>query len=96
MMSKVFGLLEAKRADEFAKTEDHRRVVLAVARMFGIPIVIDAQTTTKVARAEVSIGKGLLKIDKLNGKIEKLRTAKDVNMSSKLDALAVSKQWYIE
>ena len=60
-----FGIEEAKRAGEFADTEEQRRTVLAVARLFNIPIVIKEQIKARVKKLGNAISKKNLKINKL-------------------------------
>lgn len=56
MFGKKFGMAMAKRAGEFAKTEEQKRTVLAVVRMLDIPILVKEQCDTLCEKLTSKIG----------------------------------------
>jgi hypothetical protein len=64
-----FGLKEARRAEEFAKTNEQKETVLAVVRMMNIPITVQKQASKKAKKLEASIGYDNQLVDKLKGKV---------------------------
>ncbi len=95
MAIRNFGLKEAKRASEFAKTDEQRRTVLAVTRMFNIPIVIKQQAVKVVSRMELAFKKKHVKIRKLDIKSKAIEGAARTDILKKVEALEVRKDWDI-
>lgn len=60
-----FGIKEARRAEEFAKTKEQKETVLAVVSMMNIPIVLNKQVNKKVKKLNA-------KIDNTNSELKKL------------------------
>ncbi len=96
MTVKVFGLAEAKRAGEFAKTDDQRKTVLAVVRMFGIPIAVEGQAMRKITNMDEAIKKSGVKISRLKEKMSKVRIQGSENITSQSEAVELSRDWFYE
>lgn len=96
MRVRTFGLTEAKRANEFAKTDDQRKTVLAVARMFDIPIVIEREAVKRVANMDSAIKNNDTKIDRLQEKVSNLRAVRGENIATKSEATELSREWFFE
>jgi hypothetical protein len=95
MLWRKFGLAEAKKADEFVKTEDHRRVVLGIARMFNIPVTIKSQAKKEVGALNKKISRNDDDINRIKGEMGMLEFAKYTNSKMKSDVESVSRKWVL-
>lgn len=88
-----FGLKEAKRAGEFAKSKEQRSTVLAVVRLFNIPIIVKQQAAKVVAKAELAFKKKRAKLKNFDAKVVRLESAARLDVLKKADVLEVSNGW---
>ncbi len=93
MRIRVFGLEEAKRASEFAKTDEQRNTVLAVTRMFNIPIVVKQQAQKAINKFEVAFKKKRVKIRNLDVKVSKLESRAKADVLRKYEAVEIRDNW---
>ncbi len=92
-MPKVFGIEEAKRAEEFASTKEQRDTVLAVSRMFNIPIVIKAQVKARVTKLKLTLKKKSEKVIKLSTKVNAIRLSQRLNEIEELSVERIAENW---
>jgi uncharacterized membrane protein YkoI len=85
-----FGIKEAQRAEEFAKTNEQKETVLAVVRMMNIPITVQRQVGKKFKKLEAKICNSIVAVTKLKSKAAKAE-AKLKSKEDKAEA-KVSKQ----
>lgn len=92
-MWRKFGLKEAMKADEFVKTEDHRRVVLGIARMFNIPVTVNKDVARKCGSLKASVSRNNTNIKRIKSDLAVEEFARDVNVAAGDEANNVSKRW---
>ncbi len=90
-----FGIVEAKRADIFAKTGTQRETVLAVVRMLDIPIVIKEQVKAQVSKLEIAFKKKQAKVFKYKTKAATIGVQATKDVLRKADTLSVGDNWNI-
>ncbi len=95
MALRKFGLEEAKRAGEFAKNKEQRSTVLAVTRLFNIPIVLKKEAAKVIAKAELAFKNKRAKLVKIDKKVIKIELAARAELGKKTDALLVHEDWDI-
>lgn len=88
-----FGVKEAARAEEFAKTKEQKETVLAVVRMMNIPITVQKQANKKSKKLEAKIGVQNQVVNKLEGKVSKARTLTTKHVSEKQALLNTQVSW---
>jgi hypothetical protein len=88
-----FGIKEAERAEEFAKTKEQKETVLAVVRMMNIPITVQKQASKKAKKLEAKIGVQNQVVNKLEGKVSVARTLTSKHVSEKQAIATVSVNW---
>ena len=95
MIKRVFGLKEAQRAGEFAKTKEQRLTVLAVVKMLGMPITVQDEAKQKVTALESVIKRKSLKILKFENKVIEVKSKRLHAELNKIDAIGTSKEWFV-
>lgn len=88
-----FGIKEAKRAEEFAKTREQKDTVLAVVRMMNIPITLQKQASKKAKKLEGKIVSGNQKFNSLKNKMTKAMDEVTKKVEEKKAVAEVSVSW---
>lgn len=88
-----FGIKEAKRAEEFAKTKEQKETVMAVVSMMNIPITVQKQASKKAKKLEAKIGTSNQTITKLQKKKEKAEAKVIKQVKEKLAIAETSVNW---
>ncbi len=95
-MAKVFGIKEAKAAGEFAKTKEQRLTVLAVVKMLGLPVILQGEVKSKVAKLEDTFKKVTGKAGKLKRKMKTLEGKAKTTVLQKYDIIETGKDWEVK
>lgn len=88
-----FGIKEAERAEEFAKTKEQKETVLAVVRMMNIPITVQKQANKKAKKLEAKIGSNNQAVAKLKCKAEKAEAKVTKQVKEKFAIAETSVNW---
>lgn len=88
-----FGVKEAERAGEFAKTKEQKETVLAVVRMMDIPILIIDQVKKQVNRLTKSIDKKHNKTIVLRDKIRDIEHVRTREVNERHDLNETEGVW---
>lgn len=95
-MIKYFGVTEAIKAGEFAKTREQKLTVLAVVKMMSIPVRLKDEVVTRTTRLVNDITRKVTKIDNLSSKIHSLRTIVIADNVEKDNLRDVQNDWDIK
>ena len=90
-----FGLKEAERAGEFAKTDDQRRTVLAVVNMFGIPIKIKESGKRKKEKLNSFVRRKDVLVGTLKTKILSVQTRQGIAERECYKVEGITRDWCI-
>ena len=88
-----FGIKEAERAEEFAKTKEQKDTVLAVVRMMNIPITLQKQASKKAKKLESKIATGNQKFNVLKNKMTKTMDEVTKKVEEKKSVAEISVNW---
>lgn len=90
-----FGIEEALKASEFAKTKEQKLTVLAVVKMMGLPVVLGKEVKKKTVKLATNIAKAVIKINGLQKKISTLDTTIISNDTEREGLLITEKEWTV-
>ncbi len=90
-----FRIKEARRAEEFAKTQEQKETVLAVVRMMNIPITVNKQASKQAKKLESKIAFTNGLITRLQSKVEKAQAILDNEVQEKIGVSETSVNWSI-
>ncbi len=90
-----FGIKEARRAEEFAKTQEQKETVLAVVRMMNIPIVVNKQASKQAKKLESKIAYTNGMIERFQSKVNQAQAILNNEVAEKTGISETSVNWSI-